>query len=247
VSDQHVLFVTFDGGTDTSILTGDGLGRCEQRDFPGATSFIPAGRLHRSVLVRGRLVCGYIAFADSFVEAACGRRVQNWATAFNSASPRLVRQVSTLSRVSECRRAIARATLDALAVSIVRSVATTFAGVTMRKDDAWLSPAAMTRVLELIEGKLHENPPLAELASAANLSISAFSRAFRGSLGETPGQYIQRRRMVRAREMLLDSQMSASHIARALGFADRAHFANSFRRAHGCSPGQFRDASNAPR
>ena len=103
-----------------------------------------------------------------------------------------------------------------------------------------LSPGAKRRVLEYVDAHFDEQLTLESLASVARLSVHHFARAFRQSTGEPPHQYVLRRRIERATEMLKESELPLSEIALAVGFSDHSHFARHFRRLVGMSPGAAR-------
>jgi AraC family transcriptional regulator, regulatory protein of adaptative response / methylphosphotriester-DNA alkyltransferase methyltransferase len=54
-------------------------------------------------------------------------------------------------------------------------------------------------------------------------------------------------RMDRAAEMLLDGQDAVRDVARRVGYRQPAQFAKAFRRRHGVSPSEFREANRASR
>ena len=103
-----------------------------------------------------------------------------------------------------------------------------------------LSPGAKRRVLEYVDQHFDERLTLESLANVARLSVYHFARAFRQSTGEPPHQYLLRRRIERATEMLKESELPLSEIAVAVGFSDHSHFARHFRRLAGMSPGAAR-------
>jgi AraC-like DNA-binding protein len=81
---------------------------------------------------------------------------------------------------------------------------------------------------------------LPEVARAAGLSVFHFLRSFRAALGVTPHQYLLRRRIAHAAEMLLETRAAITAIAYDVGFQDLANFIRTFHRAVGCSPRAFR-------
>ncbi|MBS7458116.1 helix-turn-helix transcriptional regulator [Coralloluteibacterium stylophorae] len=87
---------------------------------------------------------------------------------------------------------------------------------------------------------------LAELAAAACMSRFHFARRFRQSTGESPMQYVMRRRIECAMPMLADSARSVAAIALELGFFDQSHFTRSFRRLVGMAPRDYRRRYPAP-
>lgn len=81
-----------------------------------------------------------------------------------------------------------------------------------------------------------------ELATVVRLNPAHFCRVFRESFGEPPLQYICRRRIERAQELMLSTDTSLSQIAFDCGFADQAHFSRLFRRVAGDTPRAWRRA-----
>lgn len=79
---------------------------------------------------------------------------------------------------------------------------------------------------------------LETLASVVGRSRFHFARLFKASTGETPHQYVVRRRVERARELLRASGVIAE-VAAAVGFASQSHLTAHIRRAFGCTPGQL--------
>jgi AraC-like DNA-binding protein len=101
-----------------------------------------------------------------------------------------------------------------------------------------LSPGV--RVREYIEAHLENNVSLEVLAGVAGLSISYFARAFKESEGVAPHDYLMRRRVHRALELLVRTDLPLSAIASASGFSDQSHFARRFRQHFGVAPSRYR-------
>src|SRR5260221_14640165 len=100
----------------------------------------------------------------------------------------------------------------------------------------------MRRVCAHVDGHLSESIDLVTLASVAGVSVFHFARQFKQSAGATPHHYIVRRRIERARELLVGTDLSLSEIAFTTGFADQSHFARHFRQTTGTTPREFRRA-----
>ncbi len=78
------------------------------------------------------------------------------------------------------------------------------------------------------------------LARVALMSEAHFSRTFKATFGETPGRYLQRRRIERAMALLRTSQLTVSEICVQVGFASAATFSRQFKEIVGEPPSQFR-------
>ena len=85
-----------------------------------------------------------------------------------------------------------------------------------------------------------------ELAAVARLSTSHFNVAFRNSVGESPHEYVVRRRVERAQGLMLSTDKSLSDIAAECGLADQPHLTRLFRRIVGESPAAWRRARANP-
>jgi AraC-like DNA-binding protein len=103
-----------------------------------------------------------------------------------------------------------------------------------------LSPGAMRRVREYVEVHLGESIDLSMLAGVAGLSVHHFARQFKQSAGVTPHVYLTQKRVERAQEMLVQTDLSLAEIAFAVGFFDQGHLARHFRHMFGTTPREFR-------
>jgi AraC-like DNA-binding protein len=103
-----------------------------------------------------------------------------------------------------------------------------------------LSPGTMRRVREYVEVHLGENIDLLMLAGIAGLSVHHFARQFKQSAGVTPHVYLTQRRVERAKEMLVQTDLPLAEIALAAGFFDQGHLARHFRHMLGTTPREFR-------
>jgi AraC family transcriptional regulator len=103
-----------------------------------------------------------------------------------------------------------------------------------------LAPARLRRVVELVHAKIEDEVTLDELAESAGLSTAHFSQMFRKSTGESPHQFVLRRRVERAKELLRAAEARVLDVAVACGFKTQQHFARVFRRVCGASPTEYR-------
>jgi AraC family transcriptional regulator len=100
----------------------------------------------------------------------------------------------------------------------------------------------LKRVLAYIDEHIGEAISLADLAQTANLSRMYFAARFRAATGLRPHDYILRRRVDRAKELLVQGDASLVQIALDVGFQTQAHFTTVFKRFVGTTPGRWRAA-----
>jgi AraC family transcriptional regulator len=103
-----------------------------------------------------------------------------------------------------------------------------------------LVPWQEHKVREFIDGSLNSKIRLQDCAGKVRLSASHFSRAFKATFGTTVLDYIHRRRVERAQQLMLSSELPLAQIALSCGFADQAHYCRIFRTIVGLSPNVWR-------
>jgi AraC family transcriptional regulator len=104
---------------------------------------------------------------------------------------------------------------------------------------AALTPTQKRRLVDYIRANLASNISVAEIAGLVQMSPSHFARVFKASFGVAPYQYVLWERIETAKGMLVDTKLSGSHVAMALGFASQSHFAKVFRQFTGVTPKQY--------
>ncbi|QDV34607.1 helix-turn-helix domain-containing protein [Tautonia plasticadhaerens] len=134
------------------------------------------------------------------------------------------------------RALLAESLGTALAVHLLREYADD--GPDPTPADAGLAGDVLRRVTDYVEGHLDGDLSLARLAAVAGLSPYHFARRFRAAAGTTPHQYVIRRRVDRARELLQGGCDIAQAAAR-VGFSGQSHLHHHVRRLLGVTPGQL--------
>lgn len=82
---------------------------------------------------------------------------------------------------------------------------------------------------------------VAEIATAANISVSTLERAFKEHMGTTPKKFIAQAKISSACEKLVSTKLSVKEISAKLGFTDNASFTRSFKRLMGLAPTEYRE------
>jgi AraC-like DNA-binding protein len=77
------------------------------------------------------------------------------------------------------------------------------------------------------------------LAREAHASSAHFVRSFKKDFGETPHQYLLRRRIERAKELLRNTRLSVTEVSLAVGFRSLGSFSTAFRQLVGEAPSAY--------
>jgi len=78
------------------------------------------------------------------------------------------------------------------------------------------------------------------MAAEAGFSRYHFAREFRNAFGETPGGYLSRRRVERAKDLLAGANLTVTEICMVVGFTSLGSFSRRFAELVGCSPSEYR-------
>lgn len=103
-----------------------------------------------------------------------------------------------------------------------------------------LTPVQMNRLVLRLETSREHRLSVAEMADTVGLSESWFAAAFKKTTGRTPHQWQVEQRVLRAQDLLRDSDLKVAEIAVQLGFSDQAHFTRAFRQVAGETPAAWR-------
>jgi len=86
---------------------------------------------------------------------------------------------------------------------------------------------------------------LADLAAHAQMSVRTFARRFRDETGMSPGQWIIRHRVLRARELLECTDLTVEQIAGQAGFGTAASLRQHMHASIGVAPLAYRHTFQA--
>lgn len=102
-----------------------------------------------------------------------------------------------------------------------------------------ISPAVYSAI-QMIEYAISKDWTLAELASHLEISERHLRRMFTEELGVTPIQYLQSIRLLRAKQLLGDTNMPITQIAFASGFKSLRRFNETFKDRYNLTPSAIR-------
>ncbi len=85
-----------------------------------------------------------------------------------------------------------------------------------------------------------ETMTVAKIAEAVHMGERHFRRLFKEAYSLSPLRYIHMKRITRAKELLLYSNMPLGQIAAETGFSSIYYFSNAFKKEVNCSPSEYR-------
>lgn len=92
----------------------------------------------------------------------------------------------------------------------------------------------------LIREHLNQKIDFQKVAGTMNIGYSNFRKIFRKYMGISPGHYLLNLRLVKAKELLLHTDMSMKEIAWETGFFSESYFSRIFKEKMGQSPSSLR-------
>jgi AraC family transcriptional regulator len=106
-----------------------------------------------------------------------------------------------------------------------------------------LTTSQMRLITEYMDNHLNEKVTISELAALVDLTRFHFIRAFKQAAGVPPLQFMIRRRVERAKELLAERHTSIAEVANRSGFGSSIQMTRAFRRVIGTTPSAIRRAN----
>ena len=156
-----------------------------------------------------------------------------------SFSPRLVDALKEFLGEYEAAVPGYRHLLDACVLRITHLLIRQLLGI-VRPGDKISCRISVNRAIDFLNSHLGGKISVNDLACAASLSPSHFSRVFREETGLTPVEYIMQTRLDCAKRMLRGNEKNLSEIALECGFNSSSYFYQCFTRAFGMAPSDYR-------
>ncbi|NBX62189.1 MAG: AraC family transcriptional regulator [Betaproteobacteria bacterium] len=113
----------------------------------------------------------------------------------------------------------------------------------LQSDDDDASLELINSVVNRITEQLADNHSATALAAELGMSESRFSRFFRKATGNTFTDFVNRVRISRACQLLMDTEQPINHICYEVGFNSAANFNRRFLEIKGMTPSDFRRQS----
>ncbi len=100
----------------------------------------------------------------------------------------------------------------------------------------------LKRAIDYVEEHLTEAVSLADIAASTGLTRMHFAAQFKAATGLRPHEYLLRRRIERAQQLLAGESMSVVNVALSVGFQSQSHFTSMFTRFVGQPPRAWRQS-----
>ncbi|MGP9076492.1 response regulator transcription factor [Geobacillus thermodenitrificans subsp. calidus] len=98
--------------------------------------------------------------------------------------------------------------------------------------------------IQFIDHHLKQDLSLKDVAEHVHLNPSYFSTLFKEQMKLTFSEYLTRRRMQRAKELLITTRMTVSEIAEECGYKTTKYFIRLFKEMEGETPNSYRKRQN---
>lgn len=101
----------------------------------------------------------------------------------------------------------------------------------------------LTRVRDYIDTSYDQPLRLEQMAQVVYASPYHFLRMFKSTYGQTPHQYLIRRRLEASKDLLETTNLPIKEISERVGFQNANGFYKAFKRCYDCSPANFRQTN----
>lgn len=104
----------------------------------------------------------------------------------------------------------------------------------------------LSQVIQMMEGNIEDPMSPADLAEEVGMSTRQLERLFRRYLNRSPKRYYMELRLQKARNLLMQTDMSVINVALACGFASPSHFSKCYRSHYNTTPYRERGTQGMP-
>jgi len=104
----------------------------------------------------------------------------------------------------------------------------------------------LSQVIQMMEGNIEDPMSPADLAEEVGMSTRQLERLFRRYLNRSPKRYYMELRLQKARNLLMQTDMSVINVALACGFASPSHFSKCYRAHYNTTPYRERGTQGMP-
>jgi AraC-like DNA-binding protein len=107
-----------------------------------------------------------------------------------------------------------------------------------------VTPYFLKEIVSFVEENIDKKITVSELAEMSRWKEQHFIRVFFDYIGETPYQFVLRKKVIRAKTLICETDNSISGISFDLGFQSYGNFCNAFKKIIGQTPTKFRKVNS---
>jgi AraC family transcriptional regulator len=228
---SHLLILHLNG--PVTVRRGH-LGLTRSRTIPSGGLFVhPAGK-ELTVELGGELDTVHAYLTDQALqESHDGDQAVELAEELGSVDPLLEQILLNFDAVLRRWEPAAQTYVDhlgnALAAQLARRHTVAGRAPVQPVQRAGLTDRQFGTVCDLLEARLAEPVPLAQMATVAGLSVSQFCRQFKARTGLSPHRFLVQLRVDNACRLLRGSVMSIAEVAQRCGFSHQEHLTRVMR------------------
>lgn len=104
--------------------------------------------------------------------------------------------------------------------------------------------AAIDRLIVYMNEHCMEPFDIKKHAGVIFFSTSKLNKVFKRYIGTGPGSYHKQIRLLKAKELMEQQQLTWTEVSVIVGYADLPSFSKAFKRVFGCSPRRFNEVGD---
>lgn len=220
---------------DEAIIYHDS--QINEEDIPAIVDMIKSGESERVIglfhhvfdllVVRREVPFSYVQALGMNLISELARRLNSGEQSENEANIRMWQRMINCTNITEVREIV----LD----NLIRYEQF------INKERKKLQHNLIRKIVSHIEENLQANITVKQLAEEFHVNVSYLSVLFKKETGQTPSEFIQEKRINKAKILLQDPNIKVYEVAEQVGFQTAAYFAYLFKKVTGTTPQDFRD------
>ena len=129
-----------------------------------------------------------------------------------------------------------------LCIGYFTQILSTFArkNIFIQKGEGIFQNKDIEKAIKAMNVEFDQEHPIEYYAKKANLSVYQFIRNFKNITKTLPSKYIERIRIAKARQLLLETNLTIGEISNFVGYNDAFYFSKVFKRVTTMTPSDFR-------
>jgi len=115
--------------------------------------------------------------------------------------------------------------------------------VFLEKGEGVFKNSDIENAIKLMHAEYQQQHDMQYYAGTCNLSVYQFIRSFKKATRLSPARYVEKIRINKARELLIDSSLTVNEISTIVGYNDAFYFSKVFKKVTNTTPTSFRESA----